>query len=193
MPKPEPSEWGKVSAGQSYGLLATDFGRALFAGGWGRYELIIIGFLMEQCWGAAMKSRIDLSDWPDPVPCRFNLSALSKEWGIPSQRLYEARAALIAKRFAVESEDGLWINKDAHEWVDPKTGGQLIPDVLLDYAESSRTRRKRRDKQASYTENRGNGLESTRKTVETAWRVHGKPWKRSIVNACPRPHARTRN
>jgi hypothetical protein len=38
MPKPGPSEWGKLSAGQTFGLLASDFGRALFSVGWGRYS-----------------------------------------------------------------------------------------------------------------------------------------------------------
>lgn len=153
MPKPGPSEWGKMSEGQTFGLLACDFGRALFSVGWGRYELMLLGYLIENSWGV-VRSKRGRDEWPDPVAVRPNFHALSVRWKVPCQRLYEGRDALKSKGVVMESEEGLWINKDADRWVDPKTGAPLLPPAILSYATDARTRRPATDKQASYTPER---------------------------------------
>ncbi len=151
MSKPKPSEWGKLSAGQGFGLLASDFARALFGAGWGRYELILIGHIMEHSWGV-VKYKDGPSHWPDPVPCRVNFNALAERLKLPRQRLYEARDSLIAKRFL--TTDGAWINKNADEWIDPSSGRPILSPEMLAHALDARSRKPAKDKHDSVTPDR---------------------------------------
>jgi hypothetical protein len=155
MAKPRPSEWGKLNAGQSYGILAVDLGRAIFGVPWGKYELPIIYYLIEHSWGVAKTKRRG-AEWPDPEPCEVNFNALANEWGYPRQRLYEARDYLKATGFLIEDGNGYWINKNAHDWIDPKTGFPLLSPQMLIYAARARSRKDETDKQSSVTPQRDN-------------------------------------
>lgn len=148
-----PSEWGKLNAGQPYGILAVDFGRAIFGIAWGKYELPLICYLFENCWKPA-KSKERGKGWPDPTPCKLNLNALATEWGFPRQRLHEAKDRLQAVGFLVERDGEFSINKNAHEWIDPKSGEPILSPQMLSYALKGRSRLKIRDQHTSVTPQR---------------------------------------
>lgn len=153
MPKPSPSEWGKINAGQAYGILSVDLGRALFGVPWGKYQLPLVYYAIENSWGIARTKRRE-SAWPDPEPFKLNINALATQWNMPRQRLYEARDWLLAAKFLMQDDDGFWINKDAHEWVNPDTLEPLLSPSMMIYAASARSRSDRSDKQPSVTPER---------------------------------------
>lgn len=135
----KPSEWGKLSAGQVYSILANDFGRALFAAGLGHGELILLWHVLERSWGVVRTKR-GRDHWPDAKPVMVNLNRLAVATGLPRQRIHEARNRLLSKRVLLETPDGLAINKEADSWIDPKTGGALLTPLQINYAEDARTR-----------------------------------------------------
>jgi hypothetical protein len=150
MAKPEPSQWGKINAGQQYGLLCTDIGRAIFAVDWGKYAKPLLFYVIEHSWGVA-RTKGRAAEWPDPVPCQVNFNALANLWGFPRQRLYEARDWLKEANVLRQTPRGFWIRKDADRWIDPQTGQPLLSPKMLAYALAARTRKGETHEQASVT------------------------------------------
>ena len=151
MPQPPPSEWGKINAGQAYGILAADIGRAMFCVPWKKYEMPIVFYMMEHSWGVA-KTKQRGSRWPDPEPVRLNLNALATELGYPRQRLYEARDRHKAMHVLIEDVDGFWINKEVQEWIDPDARKPILSLAQLLYAGRARTRNERGEKASHGTD-----------------------------------------
>jgi hypothetical protein len=132
-----PASWGKVSQGQPFAIVATDFGRAIMAAGLGIHESSLLWFVIERSWGESKKAG-GRSKWPDPIPVKLDLRRLAEETGFVRQRMYEARSRLMAKNILIEQPEGVLINKNAETWIDPKTSKPLIPKEAIRYAKSSR-------------------------------------------------------
>jgi hypothetical protein len=132
-----PASWGKVSQGQPFAIVATDFGRAIMAAGLGIHESSLLWFVIERSWGESKKAG-GRSKWPEPTPVKLDIRRLAEETGFVRQRMYEARSRLMAKNILIEQPEGVLINKNAETWIDPKTSKPLIPKEAIRYAKSSR-------------------------------------------------------
>ena len=137
----ERSEWGRLNAGQVYGILAVDVDRALACAGLGKYEQIVMQAVRERSWSSLRRKKPG-EPWPDAEPARIDFAALAREMGLLHQRLYEARDSLLASRMLLIKDDGLMPNKNAHEWADPKTGKTRLTPGQIAYAARATTRRK---------------------------------------------------
>ena len=125
--------WGKLNSGQSFGILAVDMDRAFRAALLSPTENLFLGEVRETCWGAAVRLRKKPGEeWPDAARCRINLTHLAEQLGISRQQLGAAKKRLIQARVLIEDEDGwLGINKQADEWINPRTGEpRLTPDMV---------------------------------------------------------------
>jgi len=140
MAKPGPSDWGKINAGQPYGLLTVDMDRAFNWVVMGMWQRRLLQYIRENSWGVARRKKRGDASWPDPVPCSLNLASLAREWGTAHQRLYEARDWLVASKMVLEDSDGYWINKTGEEWVDPKSGDKLLAGSGLLHCKKVRLR-----------------------------------------------------
>ena len=138
-------EWGKLSKGQPYNLIARDLDRAFAATGkhLSGDRLVILVTVREQSWAKAIRGRPKSSNagWPDPLPVRLRYRELSRETGIPYQSLHRAAQWLIAAKVLIPTENPgeVLINKNADEWIVPETSKPLISQRLRDWAKSSRT------------------------------------------------------
>jgi hypothetical protein len=125
--KPEPCEWGKLNAGQTFQVLALDIFRALFHAGLNDYEQKLMQYVIEQSWFTSACQKGLSGGWPEPLFCRLSMTDVAREFGIEGEpkktfearrkRLYEARASLVRSRILVEDGDGVWINKNASDWL----------------------------------------------------------------------------
>lgn len=142
MSKPAPSEWGKLSAGQAYIPFAFDFARAVFSIGLGENTGSLLWYVVERSWGGTKPK----DGWTDPQPVKVPCNELAEQWGVARQRVSEAKRWLVAARILIETEQGLYVNKNADEWIvskerDMKTAGSpLVTPERLAYAAEGRTR-----------------------------------------------------
>lgn len=139
------SQWGRLNAGQVYGILATDVDRALACANLRDYEAILIQHIREHSWGTSARRKRRGEPWPDARPFRPDLQALAADLEVPFQRLYEARSRLLKARLLLEAPDGLTINKAAHQWLclDAKGNpvGPRLDGPRLAYCAAARDRR----------------------------------------------------
>ena len=133
------SGWGRLNAGQTFGILAVDVDRALAFADMNRYEGILMQHLREKSWGTSARRKRRGEPWPDAQPYRPDIPAYAETLEIPSQRLYTAKSRLVKARMLVETAEGLVINKNAHQWLalDSKgnpSGPRLTPAMLTEAA-----------------------------------------------------------
>lgn len=140
MAKPQPSDWGKLSQGQSYIPWALDIARAVSALGLGENVGMLFWYVIERSWGHVRYRKRDQPGWPDPQPVEILYADLSKKWGMSRQRVYDAKKWLVEARMLLDEPEGLFINKNAHEWVNPRTGATLLDSTKLAYAAGARNR-----------------------------------------------------
>jgi hypothetical protein len=146
MAKPPPSEWGKLSAGQTYLPWAVDFARAVFSVGLRPNVGMLFWHVLEGSWGASKRTR---DGWPDPAPVQVSYAELAALWGLDRQSVYRAKQWLVKARLLIENEAGLWVNKNADQWADPENGTPLLPAERLAYARAGRTRTSKPDQQST--------------------------------------------
>jgi hypothetical protein len=133
-------QWGKLNRGQRFNITALDVHRAIAAAELGKYEAIVFEQAQEESWHEAVKTKKGSADtWPDPRPARLNLHTLAKQLGFNRQRLSEAKQSLLASRiFLPAGGDRVWINKQAEEWIYPKTGLPRLSKLKLDWCAQAR-------------------------------------------------------
>lgn len=136
----ESSEWGKLNAGQVYGILAVDVDRALACSDLGKYEQIVMQAIRERSWGTSARRKRRGSPWPDPEPARIDLKALASELGVAWQRLYKARKWLVDARMIAQLDGGFTPNKNAVDWIDPASKSPILTPALVAYAARACTR-----------------------------------------------------
>ncbi len=138
MAKPKPSEWGKLSAGQTYIFWATDFARAVFSLGLGENVGMLFWYVLENSWGSIRTKQ--RGQWPDPVGVAIGFKELADEWGVTKQRVYDAEKWLLKARMIYETDGLYWVNKNAHEWVHPVSLAPLLAGKRMAYVIAGRTR-----------------------------------------------------
>jgi hypothetical protein len=111
------AEWGKINAGQTFHVLAVDLDRALAHLQLNRYESMVLQYVREHSWGIAVKAKRRGEPWPDAVPCVINASELSRVWGVPRQRLNDAKWNLVNRRILIEENCSVTISKVVEMWV----------------------------------------------------------------------------
>jgi hypothetical protein len=136
----EHSEWGRLNAGQVYGILAVDIDRALANAGLSEHEQSLVQAVRERSWGTSARRKERGKPWPDAEPARLDLQKLAEDLGVPFQRLYEARRRLLTARILTTVGGGLMVNKNAHEWLDARGQTPRLSPAKLAYAASSRSR-----------------------------------------------------
>jgi len=117
---------------------ALDIARAVFALGLGENVGMLFWHVVEQSWALPRFRTRD--KWSDPLPVLLKCSDLADEWGTSRQRVHEAKKWLVASRLILEDSDGVWVNKNAHEWINPKCGQPLLNAKQLAYATAARSR-----------------------------------------------------
>jgi hypothetical protein len=180
MPKFEPSEWGKMSKGQRYQVLALDIFRAFAAAGLNDYEWLIMQVVIEQSWYNSVRRKRGPDDWPEPVACKLNVSEFARDLADPGEdakatkarrnRLFEAKRSLIASGMLTEDADGLWPIKDADRWTRPDGSPRLAPGRVA-YAASARSRKGSEVHGIPGTEYTENRVAPTR---NSGYPLHGK-------------------
>jgi hypothetical protein len=161
-------EWGKLNAGQTYGILAIDIDRAFAVAGLREYEQTLVQAVREHSWGVSTMGKKRGHSWPDAAPARLDLVKLAAVLGVPFQRLYEARSRLLKMAILLDGGGTLSINKDACLWLHPSTGAPLLSPAKLAYAASAMTRNGIHPEPCAFTPNRekSSSLDS-RQTVKT--------------------------
>jgi hypothetical protein len=172
MAKVRQSEWGRLNAGQEYGILAVDVDRALGSAGLGEHQQRVMQAIREHSWGTSARRKKRGDPWPDAEPCQVNLKGLAEALGVKFQRLYEARRWLVNARMVVVDNGLLSINKNADEWIDPATGRPLLNPKALVYATIARTRKDGCVKPPDFTTEPG---ESEQPLVTLARERHSRP------------------
>jgi hypothetical protein len=133
------SEWGKLNAGQHYGVLALDIDRALACARMGEYEQVVMQYVREHCWGKATMGKGGRAKrWPESKRLKWSLPHVVAETGYPESRLCEAKRSLIDSRMLIKDGETLRPNKNAAEWVFPeghsKAGQKRLSERALAYA-----------------------------------------------------------
>lgn len=135
-----PTNWGKLSKGQRYGIVSVDVDRALARANLKTYEAILVQYLRERSWGTAVINKRARDEWPDASPIVWNRSFMAGELCVPGKRLSEAKSSLVAAKIIIESQSGLLLNKNAQEWIYPDGSPRLDNDGIR-YALSGQNRR----------------------------------------------------
>jgi hypothetical protein len=116
--------WGRVNAGQSWGVIATDVDRAFAHCRMTTYERMLWQYVREHSWGISARRGAPRGLWPDAIPCPLNLYALARDWGVDRRRLVEAKGSLIEDRIFMDVDGLILINKDASTWPDSRLSPQ---------------------------------------------------------------------
>jgi hypothetical protein len=109
--------WGQINDGAPYHVLTVDLDRAIAHLGLSRYETMLLQYVREHSWGTQARTKSRNEPWPDPVPVEINVSDLAREWGVPRQRLNEARWSLTNRNVLIDEDGRLSINKLASTWI----------------------------------------------------------------------------
>ena len=127
--------WGKLNEAQSFNVIAQDMDRAFRNAGFSGNELSFLGEVREASWGEAVRlGKKRDGAWPEAAGCRINLTDLAQRTEKSRQQWSVAKRRLIASNVLIEDEDGLLeINKQADEWIFPKTGKPRLSPVLVEY------------------------------------------------------------
>ena len=135
---PQTSSWGKLNSKQSFNILAQDLDRAFAFARLSPTEAPFLEQVREACWGEANRlgKKRDTA-WPDALGCRINLTALADATGITRQQWSVAKRSLVASRILIEDADGvLSVNKNAGEWIHPRTGNPRLTPKLIEFCRS---------------------------------------------------------
>jgi hypothetical protein len=109
-------KWGAINSGALYHVLTVDLDRALAHAGLNRYEAMLMQYVREQSWGVVARFKGKGAKWPDPVPCVLHIRDLAKEWGVPRQRLQEAKRNLVERKILTENNCAALVNKAVDKW-----------------------------------------------------------------------------
>jgi hypothetical protein len=109
--------WGQINDGSPYHVITVDLDRAIAHLGLTRYESMLLQYVREQSWGTQARTKGRNEPWPDPVPACVNAADLAREWGVPRQRVSQAKWTLINRNVLIEDGDRLTINKNASTWL----------------------------------------------------------------------------
>jgi hypothetical protein len=166
-----PAKWGAINSGVLYHVLTVDIDRALAHVGLNRYEAMVMQYVREVSWGVA-KYKQRNSVWPDPVPCVLHVRDLAKEWGVPRQRLQEAKASLVDRRILIEENCSVTISKVVEMWVG------LSPESMR-YADKAAAISGTENRAEPSTEKRAS---PARKTVPPGTEFRATPERNSVLN-----------
>jgi hypothetical protein len=136
--------WGKVNAGQPWGIIACDVDRALARARMNDYEQILMQIIREFSWGKSTRQKVPgkKHPWPEAIPYPWCPGDLAMRLGLPDSRLCEAKRHLVGSKMVVESRGGLLINKNADQWIfpngHPRAGQPRLDEKALVYAMGAR-------------------------------------------------------
>jgi hypothetical protein len=104
--------------------VSADLYLALSAARIGRYERVLIDLVVTE------------SREPDgATPLRLRPSEIADRFGYSRNRVSEAKAALVARRFLINSAEGYTLNRSPGEWLDAAGDPCLSPREMEIYGE----------------------------------------------------------
>ncbi len=135
---PKMTTWGKINAKQSFNILTQDLDRAIAFAELTKRETQFLQQTREACWAEAVRAGKKRDGfWPEALGCRINLTALAESTGIHRQQWSVAKRGLVAAKILLKDADGiLHINKQADEWIFPKTKKPRLSDKLIEFCRS---------------------------------------------------------
>lgn len=128
-------QWGKMSRGQPYVILATDVLIALFSLGLGEIEGKIVAHVIENTWGLTAKRGRKGEAWSDTVPCSLDLKQLEAALEYQKTHICSAISRLVKSNILLKVEGGYLFNKEADKWIKPD-GERRLSDESLALAAS---------------------------------------------------------
>lgn len=137
MSSPESYQWGKMSRGQPYVMLATDIFRAIGFLGLRGVELPLLFYVIEHTWGRTAKRGRKGETWPPTEPLPYDLKAIARDLRLDPKNVSEAKIRLVRSHIINASKEGLLVNKEVHEWIKADESGPRIDPEPLAYAVSA--------------------------------------------------------
>ena len=130
--------------------VARELYRAIQAAGLGRYESLVLGVVVDQCYGPR---KVDSA--------KFSAAELARETGLNKSNLHRAAGSLVASNILKRTPDGgLAVQKDYEAWI--RDGLPILSPALVEFAQKSkRVPKTRKQKPVVTRDNRRLSPETT--------------------------------